>query len=204
MRPLACCSRVHDTDDGGGFICRIFASGSIVVASSLDILRLFPELAAIGPTELQVYCDEWLQRPVAYERGIAQIIIDERRQLQVLFDRPGAALNGDYASMPIDELLGFIVDCHFNEAHERRRLHGAIRDARQRLGEHVREYVAAIGRVGSLYLVCKNPVCKAQMVSDRKATAEQRINFGPMDITCTTCHLTFAYDGDDFKLSFET
>src|SRR4051794_15578677 len=72
MQPLACCSRVHDTDDGGGLICRIFALGSFVVSSSLDILQLFPDLAAIGPLELQVYCDEWLQRPVAQECGIVK------------------------------------------------------------------------------------------------------------------------------------
>lgn len=174
------------------------------MASSVDILHLFPDLTAIGPTELQVYCDEWVQRPIAHERGIAQIIIDERRHMQVLFDGSTAALSGDHAFIPIDELLGFIVDRHFTDSDDRRRLHAGIRDARQRLGECIRDYVAGIGRIGTLYLVCKNAACAAQMMSDRKATAKQRINFGPMDITCTTCWQTFVYDGNDFKLKFNT
>jgi hypothetical protein len=173
------------------------------VASSLDILQLFPDLAAIGTTELQVLCDEWLQRPIARDCGIAQIIIDERRHMQVLVDRSGAALDGDYSFLPIDELLGFIVDRHFAESNGRRQLHAAIRDARQRLGELVREYVASIGRVGSLYLICKNPACKTQMMTDRKATAEQRINCPTFDIECLTCGQIHPYGGSDFKLRYD-
>jgi hypothetical protein len=173
------------------------------VASSVDILKLFPELALIDLTKLQVYCDEWLQRPIARECGIAQIVVDEQRHMQVLFDRSRAALKGDHAFIPIDELLGFIADRHFDDSDDRRRLHAGIRNARERLGELIRDYVAAFGRVGTLYLICKNPACEAQMVSDRKATAEQRINCPTFDIECLTCGQIHPYDGSDFKLRYD-
>jgi hypothetical protein len=173
------------------------------LAVSVDILQLFPDLAAIDHSELQIYCDEWLQRPLARECGMAQIVIDGQFNMQVMLDEAGAVFHGDEVFIPIDELLGFIIDRHFTDANERRRLHAEIRDARKRWDELGKDYEATVGRVGTLYLVCKNPDCAAQMMSDKKAAQGQRINFGPMDITCTTCDQTFAYDGSDFKLKFD-
>jgi hypothetical protein len=173
------------------------------VAGSLDILQLFPDIAAIGRIELQDYCNEWFQRPIARACSIAQIVVDDQRHMQLLVDSGGERLDGDHVFIPIDELLGFIVDHHFADSDHRRRLHASIKDARQRLGERVRDYVAAIGRVGTLYLVCKNPDCKSQMVSDRKATAEQRINCPTFEIECLTCGQIHPYDAGDFKLRYD-
>lgn len=173
------------------------------MSASVDILHLFPDIATIGKSELQGYCDDWVQRPIARDCGVAQIIVDDRRRMQVLFDRSGAALTGDQAFFPIDELLGFIVDRHFATPDVRRRLHTTIRDARERLGEQVRDYVAAIGRVGTLYLICKNPGCNAQMMSDRQAAEGQRINIPTFNVECLTCGQTHVYEGSDFKLAFK-
>jgi RNase P subunit RPR2 len=173
------------------------------LAIYVDILQLFPDLAAIGPKELQVYCDQWLKRPIARECGLAQIIIDDQRNMQVTLDKAAAEIHGDLARLPLDELLGYIVDRNFADANERWRLHASIREARQRLDEIGKRYEVTIGKTGTLYLVCKNPNCAAQMMSDKKATEGQRINSPTFDIMCLKCGQTHAYEGSDFKLAFE-
>jgi hypothetical protein len=173
------------------------------LAVYIDILQLFPDLAAIGKNELQVNCNEWLERPIARECGLAQIIVDDQRNMQVTLDEAAAEIHGDLARLPLDELLGYIVDRHFTEASERQRLHASIRDERQRLDELGKRYEVTIGRVGTLYLVCKNPDCATQMMSDKKAAEGQRINSPTFDIMCLKCGQTHAYEGSDFKLMYE-
>jgi hypothetical protein len=173
------------------------------LAIYIDLLQQFPDLAAIGQSDLQVYCNQWIQRPIARQGGLIQIIVDDQRRMQIMLDKAGAEIHGDHAFIPLDELLSYIVDHHFTDSGERRRLHASIRDARQPGKELGKDYAVTIGKVGTLYLVCKNPDCAAQMMSDKKAAEGQRINFGPMDVTCTTCYDTFAYDGSDFKLKFD-
>jgi hypothetical protein len=154
---------------------------------SVDLLHLFPDLAAIGQADLQVYCKEWVQRPIARDCGVAQIIVDEQRHMQVLLDQSLAIRHGGEVFVPIDELLSYIVDRHFRDASERQRLHASIPTARQRWSELGREYEASVGRVGTLYLICKNPDCAAQMMSDKKAPEGQRINCPAFDIMCLKC-----------------
>jgi hypothetical protein len=173
------------------------------MALAVDILQLFPDLAAIDRAQLQSYCHEWLQRPIARECGIAQIIVDDRRNMQVTLDETAAEFHGDHVFVPIDELLGYIVDRHFAEATERRRLHASIRDTRNHWEETGRDYEATVGHIGTLYLVCKNPACAAQLMTDQKATEGQRINCPSFDIECLKCGQTHVYVGDDFKLMLE-
>lgn len=173
------------------------------MAIYVDILQLFPGLATIDQKELQVYCDEWLQRPIARQCGLAQIIVDDQRNMQVMLDKAAAEIHGDHVFLPLDELLGYIVDRHFTDANERRRLHASIRDARQVGSECDKDYEITMGRVGTLYFVCKNPDCGAVMTSDRKALEGQRINSPTFDIMCLKCGQTHAYEGSDFKLKFD-
>src|SRR5262249_20836341 len=107
-----------------------------------------------------------------------------------------------YAFIPLDELLGFIVDKHFPDPQQRRDLHAKIRDSREQLRNTGEEFQATMGRLGTLNRTCKNPLCASQMRTDVKAAEGQRINYGPEDMTCFTCGQTFAHDGSDFKLSF--
>ncbi len=176
------------------------------MAVTVDILHLFPDLAAIGPTVLQLYCNDWLQRPIARECGITQLVINDQRNMEVLIDvmralgrheRPGEVF------FPVDELLDYIVDRHFTDSSERNRLHTAVRDTRKHWQATGKDYAAEVRRVGTLYFECKNPGCRSKMISDKQAGEGQRITFGPMDITCTTCNQTFTYDGNDFKLKFD-
>jgi hypothetical protein len=53
------------------------------VATAIDILHLFPELAAIGPSQLQDYCDAWVKRPIAWQNAVAKITVDEHLMLHV-------------------------------------------------------------------------------------------------------------------------
>jgi hypothetical protein len=80
-------------------------------------------------------------------------------------------MQGDYTFIPLDELLGFIVDQHFPNAAKRRDLHTKIRETREQLRNTGKEFQVTMGRIGTLYLTCKNPVCAAQMMSDVKAGA---------------------------------
>lgn len=79
------------------------------------ILRLFPELAAIGDEQLQVYCDEWLQRPIAKQYAVAQITIDADLLLQINLELHVPVQQGEQILLPSDELLGYIVDRHFHD-----------------------------------------------------------------------------------------
>jgi hypothetical protein len=99
---------------------------------SVDILHLFPDLAAIEKAKLQVYCNEWLRRPVARDRGVAQIIVDDQRNLLVTLDDVCTAFDGDHVFIPIDELLGYIVERHFTDADQQQGLHFQIRYTRMR------------------------------------------------------------------------
>lgn len=173
------------------------------MAVTVDILHLFPNLAAIGQADLQTYSNEWCQRPIARDYGMAQIVIDGQLNMQVMLDETGAAIYGDEVFIPIDEVLGFIVDRHFTDANQRRRLHAEIRDVRRRWGELGKDYEATVGRVGSLYLVCKNPSCNNQMMTEQKATEGQRISCPPFDIECLKCGHTYPYGSGDLKLKFD-
>ena len=173
------------------------------MAVTVDILHLFPELAAIGQSQLQAYCNEWLKRPLARGCGMAQIVIDRQLNMQVMLDESRVAFHGGEVFIPIDEVLGFIIDRHFTDANERRRLHTQIRDVRRRWGELGKDYEATVGRVGILYLVCKNPSCNNQMMTEQKATEGQRINCPSFDIECLKCGQTYSYGSSDLQLKFD-
>jgi hypothetical protein len=123
--------------------------------------------------------------------------------MQVMLDETGAVFHGDEVFIPIDEVLGFIVDRHFPDANERRWLHAQIRDVRQRWGELGKDYEATVGRVGTLYLVCKNPDCGNQMLTEQKAAERQHINCPTFDIMCLKCGQTHPYGSSDLQLKFD-
>jgi hypothetical protein len=93
------------------------------MATGIDILHLFPELVAIGQRQLQECCDDWLRRPIASEYAVAQIAVDDNLLLHISLSAAGSVLSGDRAFIPIDELLGYIVDRQFPDASQRRELH---------------------------------------------------------------------------------
>jgi hypothetical protein len=170
------------------------------MASRIDILRLFPELAVIGPIQLQTYCHEWLRRPIAREFGFTQLLIDNQLLIYAAIDPTRAGFIGEKAYLPIDELLGYIIDRHFTDHDERRRLHAAVRDTRNRRRDYGPDYGVNIGRLGTLCLTCKNPTCHAIMETDQIACELDRITYGPINIECLTCGQTHPYDGRDFHL----
>ena len=173
------------------------------MAIYIDLLQQFPDIAAIGQTELQAYCNQWIQRPIARQFGLSQIIVDDQRRMQIMLDKAGAEIHGEHAFIPLDELLSYIVDHHFNDACERKRLLAGIREVRRPGNERGKVEAVTVGRVGTLYLVCKNPNCAAQMMSDTKAAEGQRINIPTLNVECLTCGQVHTYEGSDFKLAFE-
>ena len=78
-------------------------------------------------------------------------------------------MHDDRAFIPIDELLSYIIDLHFEDAEKRRELHASVRDVRQHWAELNRDYEAAVGRMGTLYLTCKNPLCRAELETAHQA-----------------------------------
>jgi hypothetical protein len=44
------------------------------MSNGIDLLHLFPKLVAIGQQQLQAYCNEWLQRPIAHQYDVSEII----------------------------------------------------------------------------------------------------------------------------------
>jgi hypothetical protein len=173
------------------------------LSAAIDILHLFPELTAIGEKDLQVYCDEWLSRPMAREFGIAQIVVDERLLLTVNLDAERVGFVGDNVFIPIDELLGYMIDRHFQESDKRRRLHASVRETRERWSELHRDYEATIGRSGMLYLVCKNADCRATLTTSHRGFEGQVVECPPCDVTCPVCAATHVYEGSDLQLKLD-
>jgi hypothetical protein len=65
-----------------------------------DILQLMPEIAAIGYERLQVYCDEWLKRPIAKQFGVVQLVLTQDLVLQVLLDENHTQMVDGHAYVP--------------------------------------------------------------------------------------------------------
>jgi hypothetical protein len=170
------------------------------MTSGIDILHLFPELAAIGQEQLQMYCSEWLRRPIAQEYSLAQITVYDELLLHIIVDASGPILCGDRAFIPIDELLGYIIDRHFQAADKQRELHAIVRDTRRHWAELGRDYEIAVGRMGTLYLTCKNPRCRAELETEQRAREGQEISCKHTPVTCPFCGCTYDYEGRDLQL----
>jgi hypothetical protein len=173
------------------------------MSEPVDILLLIADVAAIGQTKLQVYCDEWLERPIAREYGMAQLNVQRDLLLEVLVDKGRAEFVGERALLPLDELLGYIIDQHFEDASKRRQLQMQLRDDRKQLVELAREYEVTAGKVGTYYLKCKNPNCDVFIETSHKGTAGIIVTCPPSSVNCPVCGHSDLYDGDDFKLLYK-
>ena len=149
------------------------------MSHGIDLFHLFPEMASIGQQQLQVYCHEWVRRPMAREYGLAQIIVDNELLLHLSLEASGAVMCGDRAFIPIDELLGYIIDRHFPDANMRRELHANVRETRRRWAELNRDYEIAVGRMGTLWLTCKNPACEAELKTEQQGHKTQIVDASP-------------------------
>jgi hypothetical protein len=171
------------------------------MSGNVDILLRLPEVATIGRPKLQDYCDSWLQRPIAREFGISQLIVGSDLMLTVNLDVQRVEFVDNRAFIPICELLDYIIGQHFQEPAKRRELHAQARDIRQRWGEVGYQYEAMAGRVGRLWLKCKNPGCDVSMETVQQAVEGQTIHCPPSQVTCPVCGHTDWYDGHDLHLS---
>ena len=170
------------------------------MAVALDVLHLFPDLAAIGRSKVQDYCNAWVQRPISRGYAIAQIVVDDQLLMYIRLGATGATFAGDRAFFPIDELLGYIVDRHFADADKRRELHATIRDTRRRWAELGRHYALTVGRRGTFFITCKNPDCRAELETSHQGVEGQTVECPPTDVTCPVCGSTHTYDGRDLHL----
>ena len=171
------------------------------MARDVDILCLLPDVATIGQWKLQVYCDEWLQRPVAREFGCSDLIVGSNLLLTIVADSKRAKfVESDQLFLPMSELLSYIIDQHFTDAGKRRELHAEVRGIRKRLAESGVEYEVTVSRVGQLWLKCKNPACDVSLETTQRAAAGQTITCPPFSVTCSVCGHTDTYDGSDLKV----
>jgi hypothetical protein len=175
---------------------------NVTLSAPLDILHSIPDVAAIEQAQLQVYCDEWVKRPLARKLGIAHFVVDSGRMLQAVLDADRAAIIGVDVYIPFDELVGYIIDRHFADADERRRLHVQLREARNHWPETNLGAEVLIGRVGTYYLVCKNPTCGVWMETAHKGVEGGTVECPRCELTCPECGHVAIYDGADFRLWF--
>jgi hypothetical protein len=120
------------------------------MSGNVDILLRLPEVAEIGRSQLQEYCNRWSERPIAREFGTSHLIVGSDLLLTVNLELGSVDFVGDRAFIPIFELLDYIIERHFHEGSKRRELHALARDIRQRWGEIGYHYEAMAGRVGRL------------------------------------------------------
>jgi hypothetical protein len=163
------------------------------------LLRL-PDVASIGRDQLQDYCDQWLKRPIAREFGISHLIVGSNLLLTVNLDLRRVEFVDNRTFVPIYELLDYIIEHHFTDPAKRRELHAEAHDFRKRWGEVGYQYEAMGGRVGNLWLKCKNPNCDAPMETVQQAVEGQVIQCPPCKVTCPVCAHTDWYDGSDLHL----
>jgi hypothetical protein len=173
------------------------------MSGNIDILRRLPEIASIGREKLQAYCDEWLTRPIAREYGISALIVGSDLLLTANLNTQVIEVVNNRAFTPIFELPDYIVDRHFQDADKRRQLHTQVRDLRQRWDVIGYQYEAMTGRVGKLWIKCKNPACDVSMGSSQQAVEGQVIHCPPTQATCPECGHTDWYDGSDLHLRLD-
>src|SRR4051812_85510 len=133
------------------------------MSGNIDILLRLKDLATLGRTKLQDYCNEWLERPIAREFGITHLIVGSDLMLTVNLDLQRVEFVDSLAFIPICELVDYIIDTHFEDATKRRELHAEARSIWKQWEEVGCEYEAMAGRVGRLWLTCKNPDCDVSM-----------------------------------------
>jgi hypothetical protein len=167
------------------------------MAEGIDVLHLFPKLAAIGQLRLQDYCNEWLARPLLQKCGLTHIDVSHELLLSLNVNPARADQVGDAMFVPIDQLLSHIVERHFTDPDERRRLYLCIRDTRSRWGELGRNYTITTNRTGRLFLTCKNPACRAELGSSIDGVEGWTVNCPTTEITCPICGVAFRCDGSD-------
>jgi hypothetical protein len=172
------------------------------MSGNIDILLRLPEVAVIGRIKLQGYCNHWLERPIAREFGISHLIVGSDLMLTVNLDLASIEFVENRAFIPICELLDYIIEQHFQDPAKRRNLHDAARDIRKRWAEVGYHYEAMGGRVGNLWLKCKNPNCDAAMETAQQAVERQTIHCPPNEVICPVCGHTDWYDGNDLHLRF--
>jgi hypothetical protein len=170
------------------------------MSGNIDILLRLPDVATIGRTKLQDFCNLWVERPIAREFGISHLIVGSDLLLTVNLDLGSVEFVDNRTFIPICELLDYIIDQHFHEPAKRRELHAEARSIRQRWGEVGYQYEAMGGRVGNLWLKCKNRNCDAAMETAQQAVEGQVIHCPPCQVTCPVCGHTDWYDGGDLHL----
>jgi hypothetical protein len=171
------------------------------MAKSIDVFLLVPEIAAIGQERLQRSCDEWRERPLAKQLGCADSIVGADRMLTVNIDLAVAQkVQSDQVFLPLNELLGYVIDRHFPDLNKRRELHGEVRRIRKLLAESGVEYQGMAGRSGQLWLKCKKPSCDVWMETAQRAIEGQTITCPPVSVTCPACGHTDYYDGSNLVL----
>jgi hypothetical protein len=173
------------------------------MSGNIDILLRLPDVASIGREQLQDYCNEWLERPIACEFGISHLIVGSDLMLTVNLDLGSVEVVDNRPFIPICELLDYIIDRHFHDPAKRHELHTQARNIRQRWGEVGYEYQAMAGRVGRLWLKCKNPDCDVSIETLQEAVEGQRIHCPPCRATCPVCGHTDMYDGNDLHLRLD-
>jgi len=170
--------------------------------ANVDILLRLPDVAAIGRTKLQDYCNEWLQRPIARDYGITNLIVGSDLLLTINVYR-SEQLVDNRAFIPIGDLLDYIIDQQFDDPAKRRELHNESLAIRQRWDEVGYQYIMMNKRVGNLWLKCKNPACDFSLETTQQAVEGQVIHCPPCQITCPMCGHTDWYDGSNLHLRLQ-
>jgi len=168
--------------------------------SNIDIFLRLPDVADIGRKQLQDYCDEWLKRPISRQFGISHLIVGSDLMLAVNVDLRVVELDDNRAFIPTWQLLDYVIDMHFEDPVKRRLLHTQARDIRKRWNQIRHEDEAMAGRVGNLWLKCKNPRCDASMETNQQAIEGQVVHCPRCQVTCPLCGHTDWYEGSDLHI----
>src|SRR5947207_122483 len=116
------------------------------MSGNIDILLRLPDVAAIGRAKLQDYCNDWLERPIARQFGITHLIVGSDLMLTVNVDLDKVEFIDNRAFIPIWELLGYIIDEHFQDPAKRRELHAEARTIWKQWGQVGSRYEVMGGR----------------------------------------------------------
>lgn len=67
----------------------------------------------------------------------------------------------------------------------------AAADTRLRWGEFHGDYAVTVGRKGTLFLTCKNPVCRAELETAHEGIEGETITCPATEVTCPVCGTSF-------------
>ncbi len=169
----------------------------------MPVLKVFPEIKALGKHRLQELCDAFRVTYVAREFAITKLnvqTIDGDLSLDFMCELTHTFKLDEEYYFPMDELLYFIADHGIEDEAKRESVKSRIQLARQKVGpDTYRRFTLKPGPKLPLFLTCKNSTCQNLMQTQLTAYRCERVEMEYIEpIACPRCGQESQFTDKDF------